>query len=154
MDNAFEMQLAAQIKSIIARWDEQGIYAISFFVYTPFGAASEFAISYNTEGDIARAKTHYASAAEIRWNYAFWRQNTTYILNPYEGDKSHEDLMMTISNVANQLQTEGFVCEKFGAIPIIVHELEYHDLVRDATKNANPNGEANDFLVALGNMFA
>lgn len=33
-------------------------------------------------------------------------------------------------------------------------ELEYYDLVRNATKNANPHGEANDFLHALENMFA
>ena len=154
MDNTFETQLSMQIKPIIAQWDEDGIYAISFFVYTPYGAASEFAVSYNTEADVVRARTRRASAAEIRWNYAFWRQNTTYILNPYEGDKSHKDLMMAVSNVAKKLQTEGFVREKFGSIPIIVYELDYYDLVRDATKNANPNGEADTFLHALENMFA
>jgi len=154
VNKAFETQLTEQIKSIITQWDEEGIYAISFFVYTPYNSPCEFAISYNTEADVARAKTSFASAAEIRWNYAFWRQNTTYILNPYEGDKNHEDLMMAVSGIAKALQTEGFVREKFGAIPIIVHELEYYDLVRDATKNANPNGEAKDFLQALENMFA
>ena len=154
MENTFEMQLIEQVKPIMKQWDEDRIYAISFFVYTPFGASTEFAISYNTEADVARVKTSFASTAEVRWNYAFWRQNTTYILNPCEGIMGHEELMMAVSNAARAIQNEGFVRNKFGAIPIIVHELEYYDLIRDATKNANPNGEADDFLCALDNMFA
>ena len=41
---------------------------------------SSFAISYNTEDDCEGA----GKFDEERWNYAFWRQNETLIINPDE----------------------------------------------------------------------
>ena len=77
--------LYEKVKPIIEQWDESGIYAISFFVYSNgaytyqhYKNISEFAISYNTENDCGRASTY----SEVRWNYAFWRQNTTHIIDP------------------------------------------------------------------------
>ena len=58
-----------------------------------------------------------------------------------------------MSNVARRLQTEGVIKDKFGAIPIIVHDYEYPWYVEEATSNANPNGEANVFLQALREDF-
>jgi hypothetical protein len=193
-----EQYLYEKVKPIMESWDESGIYAISFLVYAN-GAyfynncsnVSEFAISYNTEGDFEKSAS-FASANEARWNYAFWRQNTTHIIDPNEnfnegmkilfdwyaennitniGEYSNDnqfdeqgvyigkgaggyfELLTAVSNVARRLQTEGFVAGKFGAVPIIVHELEYHHLVESATRNANPNGEAEGFLMALANYF-
>lgn len=52
--------------------------------------------------------------------------------------------------VANRLQSEGVVKNKFGkSIPIIVHGLEYAWYDIEATKHANPNGEAENFFIAL-----
>lgn len=86
MTNFFE-KLYIKIKSIIDTWCEDGIYAISFFVYSNeayeykgFSNVSSFAISYNTEDDCEGV----GKFDEERWNYAFWRQNETLIINPDE----------------------------------------------------------------------
>ena len=83
----FSEKLYIKIKSIIDTWCEDDIYAISFFVYSNeayeyrgFSNVSSFAISYNTEDDCEGA----GKFDEERWNYAFWRQNETMIINPDE----------------------------------------------------------------------
>lgn len=77
-----------KIKNIISNWDAPQIYAISFFVesneaytYNGFDNVTEFLICYNTESDCNGAGEY----DEERWNYAFWRQNTTPIVDTYEG---------------------------------------------------------------------
>lgn len=74
-------------KEIMSTWEEQDIYAVSFFVYSNemfhFGGydnVSTFAISYNTEADCGNAGPH----TEKRWNYAFWRQDEWRIIEPDE----------------------------------------------------------------------
>ncbi len=80
-------QLYLKVKSIMDTWNEEGIYAISFFVYSneayeykDFCNVSSFAISYNTEVDCEGAGKY----DEERWNYAFWRQDETMIIDPDE----------------------------------------------------------------------
>ena len=75
------------VKKVIDNWNEDGIYAISFFVYSNeayeysgFSNVSSFAVSYNTEEDCEGAGQY----DERRWNYAFWRQNETPIIDPNE----------------------------------------------------------------------
>ncbi len=77
-------KLYGAVKTIIANWNEDGIYAISVFVcsngaykYNGFSNVSSFAISYNTEEDCEGAGKY----DEERWNYAFWRQNKTPIID-------------------------------------------------------------------------
>lgn len=79
--------LYLKIKSIMSTWREDGIYAISFFVYSNeayeykgFSNVPYFAISYNTEKDCAGAGQY----DEERWNYAFWRQDENRIIYPDE----------------------------------------------------------------------
>lgn len=36
--------------------------------------------------------------------------------------------------------------KKYGRIPVIVHDLDLVWYMEDATRNANPNGEAEEFL--------
>ena len=79
--------LYEKIKLIIDGWNEDEIYAISFFVHSNLAFTyqgcknvSEFSISYNTEKDCGYAPED----CETRWNFAFWRQNTTSIINPHE----------------------------------------------------------------------
>lgn len=70
--------LYCKIKPIIEGWDEEGIYAISFFVHIN-GVLDKFpyfAISYNTEEDCS----HSSQLSEERWNYAFWRQDENEII--------------------------------------------------------------------------
>lgn len=191
-----EEYLYGKVKPIILSWNEPGIYAISFFVYSNeayeygnYSNLSEFSISYNTE-DYCRSAPQLS---EERWNFAFWQQNSTDIISSslennegiktlvdwyselgldnigYEdfsgmyddeskyigkGPIGYYELLCAVSNVARRLQQEGVILVKFNkAIPIIVHELEYAWFVEDATRNANPNGEADIFLDALDKGF-
>ena len=187
--------LYEKAKSIIEKWDEKDIYAISFFVYSnemytykQSKNISEFSISYNTEKYCGNAPMY----GETRWNYAYWMQNTTSIIDPNEKDNDgvkvlfdwyaengienigFEDtnniydenylyigkgpvgfyeLLTVVSEVARQMQTEGFISKKFGKIPIIVHDFEYCWYIEKATSFANPNGEADVFLEALKRGF-
>lgn len=83
----FSEKLYLKIKSIMDTWCEDGIYAISFFVYSNeayeykgFSNVSSFAVSYNTEDDCGGAGQY----SEERWNYAFWRQDETFVIDPDE----------------------------------------------------------------------
>lgn len=60
--------------------------------------------------------------------------------------RGYWELVSAASHVARRLQDEGFIRERFGPIPILVHELEYYDRIKEATVYANPNGEAADFI--------
>ncbi len=80
-------ELYLKVKSIMDAWCDDDIYAISFFVYSNesyeykgFTNLSSFSISYNTEEDCEGAGQY----DEERWNYAFWRQNETPIIDPDE----------------------------------------------------------------------
>ena len=105
-----EAYLYEKIKPIIEDWNEDGIYAISFFVYSneaftyrQYKNISEFAISYNTEKDCDGA----SDFCEVRWNYAFWRQNTSHIINPHvENDEGMEILFQWYKE--NNIENIGF----------------------------------------------
>ena len=187
----FRDVLLKKIKTIINSWNEDGIYAISFFVYcneayeyNGFNNISTFAISYNTEGDCSGAGQY----DEERWNYAFWRQDESTIIDPddpdslisqlfewykennlqnigYEdydncydadcnyigkGPVGHYELISLVSDIAKQLQEESFIKNHFHkVVPIIIHGLEYAWYDIEATKYANPKGEADVFLKAM-----
>ena len=91
----FEKMLYDKVKSVMSNWNEDGIYAISFFVYSNeayefknFTNVSTWAISYNTEADCEGA----GPLDEERWNYAFWRQDETSIIDIDEPDECTEAL--------------------------------------------------------------
>ena len=76
--------LENKLIDIISAWDEDDIYAISFFVYSneahEYNGCSNvtyFSVSYNTERDCNGA----SEFSEERWNYAFWRQEEIPIIN-------------------------------------------------------------------------
>lgn len=186
--------LENKLRDIISTWNENDIYAISFFVYSNeayeyngYSNVTKFSVSYNTENDCNGA----GELSEERWNYAFWRQDETPIIdndNENEGIKilfdwyrensidniGYEDydvcyddemryigkgpvgyyeLLSEITAVAKRLQDSGFIKNKFGApIPIIIHDLEYPWYIIEATKKANPNGEADMFLSAMNEL--
>lgn len=86
----FSEKLYLKVKSIMDTWCEDGIYAISFLVnsneayeYKGFHNVSSFAISYNTEKDCEGAGQY----DEERWNYAFWRQDEIFVIDPDEPDE-------------------------------------------------------------------
>ena len=180
-----------KVLDVLSEWEEEGIYAISFFVdaneaneYDGHTNVPTFSVSYNTEKDCNGADP----LSEERWNYAFWRQNEIPIIDAvddnegmkvlfdwyeekgiqnigYEDEDSCYDsemryigkgpvgcyeLLSEITAVAKKLQESGFVKQKIGArIPVIVHDLEYSWYMIEATKKANPNGEADLFFAAM-----
>lgn len=179
--------LTDKVKSIVDNWDADGIYAISFFVesnenntYNDYKNVSEFAVSYNTESECEGIGLY----DEERWNYAFWLQNETYVIDTAnvneetrklydwyaeqnitdigrededcydenmcyigKGPVGHYELLMLAAEVARSLQSEGYIKRLFKKdVPIIVHGLEYAWYDIEATKLANPNNEAADFL--------
>ena len=186
--------LENKLRDIISAWNENDIYAISFFVYSNeayeyngYSNVTKFSVSYNTENDCNGT----GELSGERWNYVFWRQNETPIIdddNENEGIKilfdwyrensidnvGYEDydvcyddemryigkgpvgyyeLLSEITAVAKRLQDSGFIKNKFGApIPIIIHDLEYPWYIIEATKKANPNGEADMFLSAMNEL--
>lgn len=183
-----------KVKTEILKWNEDDIYAISFFVYSNetyqyknFDNVSMWAISYNTEDDCDGA----GELDEERWNYAFWRQDETPIIdidspNKYtemlfdwyaekgitnigeenedemydedcnyigRGPVGHYELLEIASDVARKLHEDGVIKEHFGKeLPVIVHGLEYAWYDIEATKKANPNGEADTFLDAMDDL--
>lgn len=66
-----------------------------------------------------------------------------------KGPVGYYELLCAVSNVAKRIQEEGIIARKFGKIPAIVHDLEYAWYVEEATRNANPGGEADVFLAYL-----
>ena len=90
-----EKILYNKVKSEMSNWDEEGIYAISFFVYSNesyefknFANVSTWSIGYNTESDCEGA----GPLDEERWNYAFWRQNEIGIIDIDEPNECTEAL--------------------------------------------------------------
>lgn len=85
--------LENKLRDIISAWNENDIYAISFFVYSNeayeyngYSNVTKFSVSYNTENDCNGA----GELSEERWNYAFWSQDETPIIdvdNENEGIK-------------------------------------------------------------------
>lgn len=80
-----EEVLYEKVRMVMSGWDEEGIYAVSFFVeanmayeYGGYYNVSAFSVGYNTEADCENAGIH----SERRWNYAFWRHDNTPILEP------------------------------------------------------------------------
>ncbi len=184
--------LENKLRTVISAWSENDIYAISFFVYSNeayeyngYSNVTIFSVSYNTENDCNGAD----ALSEERWNYAFWRQNETPIIDVdndgikilfdwykengidnigYEdynacyddemqyigkGPVGYYELLSEITAVAKKLQDSGFIKTKFGKpIPIIIHDLDYTWYIFEATKKANPNGEADVFLAAMKNL--
>jgi hypothetical protein len=184
--------LENKLRDVISDWNENDIYAISFFVYANeayeynvYSNITKFAVSYNTESYCGGA----GALSEKRWNYAFWPQDETPIIDVenegmkilfdwykekgidnigYEdygvcydekmryvgkGPVGYYELLLEITAVAKRLQDSGFVKNKFGfSIPIIIHDLEYPWFVLEATKEANPNGEAEVFFAAMNEL--
>lgn len=90
-----QLFLHNRLREILSAWTEEGIYAISFFVYANeafeykgYSNVTEFCVSYNTENDCKDAE----ELSEERWNYAFWRQNEIPIIQADDQDEGMQIL--------------------------------------------------------------
>ncbi len=86
----FETALYDKIKSEILKWNEPDIYAVSFLVesneenrYKNYDNLTAWSISFNAESDCDGAE----ELDEERWNYAFWRQDETTIIDYENGNE-------------------------------------------------------------------
>ena len=60
------------------------------------------------------------------------------------------ELLSEITAVAEKLQRSGFIRDTLGRpVPILIHDLEYSWYTVEATRRANPNGEADSFFTAM-----
>lgn len=82
--------LEKKLRGIISTWHADDIYAISFFVYANevyeydgFLNVTQFFVSYQTESDCYDAD----ELSEERWNYAFWQQNETPVIEADDGNE-------------------------------------------------------------------
>lgn len=66
-----------------------------------------------------------------------------------KGPVGYYELLMLVSKVARELQEDGVIKSKFGDIPILVHDLEYSWYCKNATIEANKNGQAIDFITTF-----
>lgn len=180
-----------QIKDEIATWPAKDICAISFFIesneFKAYGGhtnLTDFFISYNTEQECDGT----GPFDEERWNYAFWPQIETAIVDTYEGNEGaqlllnwykeqgiqnigyeapwnsqdekanigpvgYSELVMIGAGIAKRLQEEGVIEKIFGRrLPIIIHDLEYGWQSLEATRIANPHGQAKDFFTWIENI--
>lgn len=83
------------------------------------------------------------------YNIGYEDESTMYDENMEyigKGPVGYYELLCAVSDVAKMLQSDGVINEKFGNIPIIIHDLEYSWYTIEATRNANPNGQADEFL--------
>ncbi len=86
--------LYQRVKTLMTSWNEEGIYAVSFFVYSneaytyeDYDNVTEFHISYNAECDCPGAERD----SEERWNYAFWRQDELPVIDTAEpNEETHQ----------------------------------------------------------------
>ena len=145
----------------ISEWQEDDIYAISLYVFNeeddPCRPVAVF--GYNTERQVQKSITEAADEQEARWNYAFWLQNHEMCLGR---DETAEDIRKWITElewegedaisfkfvnllvaVVQGIHASGLLKEKFGReIPVLIHELEYHEKI--SQQNIEANGEALD----------
>lgn len=158
------------------------VYSNEAYTYGEFSNVTNFSISYNTESDCGGAdkcseeRWNYSFWRQneivitdnegmkilFQWykengiNNIGHEDNNCYDENNYyigKGPVGYYELLTAVSEVANRLQNENYIVNKFGkAVPIIIHDLEYTWYVIEATKNANPNGEANQFIEAMSEL--
>ncbi len=145
----------------ISEWQEDDIYAISLYVFNeeddPCRPVAVF--GYNTERQVQKSITEAADEQEARWNYAFWLQNHEMCLRR---DETAEDIRKWITElewegedaisfkfvnllvaVVQGIHASGLLKEKFGReIPVLIHELEYHEKI--SQQNIEANGETLD----------
>ena len=79
-----ENVLYEKVKTTLSGWDADGVYAVSFFIYSNeafhyrgYRNVTGWAVSRNTEENCAGVGPY----DEKRWNYAFWPQEETPIID-------------------------------------------------------------------------
>jgi hypothetical protein len=163
-------QAAARALAAIPAADAAGIYAISFLIYDEDDdpVRPTLTIGYNTEAQVEyvlsnAADRHAPDPAEARWNYAYWLQNELAVIgdsirDPEGAAQRAEWIQATPSfcdhpeqvtarfvrgcvRLVHSFHEVGLIKRAVGRpVPVLIHELEYHDQIADQTRVANPAG--------------
>lgn len=168
----FEDFVFARFSESVRSWkDTDGIYAISFFVYDQEDDPRHptVTLGFNTEAQVRTiaslpdtAQWRASNEAEARWNYAFWLQNEecsvgmdaaaserardSWVSHVPEYCDVTEEFANLCVRVARRLHKEGQTVFSGQRVPVIVHELEYHDRIAQQTSAANFGGIADEFV--------
>lgn len=159
----------------------EDIYVFSFFVYddedNPFKPT--LTIGYNTLSNFDREKTRASNDQEAKWNYAFWLQNNLASIGQndvigaaliedwistmelqytgqddsfdpliFEGKKITDNFVAMLVRIVQDSHSEGLT-----NLPILIHELEYYDEIRDQNILANGEERVTEFKVWIDEMY-
>jgi hypothetical protein len=70
------------------------------------------------------------------------------------GDEITRKFLALAGCIAKRLHDEGIILQKFiGAIPILIHELEYYLEIAQQTERANPTGYAKEFSNWIDSLY-
>lgn len=164
---AVKEKLQRLIEQKISQWQEQDIYAISLYVYDEEDDPRRpvAVLGYNTERRVQESIPQASDEQEARWNYAFWLQNEELCLG--RGDTAEdvrswikgldlwdreeeitEAFVGMLVRIVKDIHASGILQERFGKeIPILVHELEYHEQIKNQNIEANGVDLVRDFAL-------
>ncbi len=137
-----ESEVVKALQNTIKEWKGEDIYAISVFINHDVDEVTDFAVSCNHEEQ---------QQGEERWNYAFWEQNEESLMGLLdEREIDWKKLLGITSSAVAKLRDKDFFRKNFDKdIAVIIHGYEYEEAELEATRKANPNGEADEFFKTM-----
>ncbi len=167
----------------ISKTEKDEIYTYSFFVYNIEDDLRRptFKLGYNTSKKYKSEISNASSAAEAKWNYAFWLQNSVVEIGT-GNDKVGQQLLTDWIKELGLYYTDNEFDESFDAclekgneiiqnfigmliwivqqlqnfyeleIPIIIHELEYYDLIAEQNIAANGAEKVQELVAWINEM--
>ncbi len=114
-------------------------------------AMAKAIIQYNTPNPMADAL--FAWYQELGVEHIGAEDDADSFSSSYRGPNGLPELLDAATEIAADLQREGVLTSKFGRpIPIILADYEFSWYMLEATRRANPNGEADAYLEACERM--
>lgn len=87
-----------------------------------------------------------AEAGKPESEEAMYDEDFNYI---GKGPNGNMEFLGLLNTIVTRLRESGWIAAHLGTVPILIHDLEYSWYTLDATRKANPNGEADAFLHAI-----
>lgn len=137
-----ETDLLRELKKVVKEWKGEDIYAISILINHDGNEVTDFAVSCNQEEN---------QKGEERWNYACWSQDEESLMHLLdEKEADWKKLLDLCAKSVCKLQQTQFFSKLFGQqIPVIIHGYEYAEEELEATRVANPAGQADEFFYEM-----
>lgn len=178
----FIFEQAKSVIQKIDENDLSDIYAYSFYVcdVKDDPRMPSVIIGFNTKTNLNKNINSASSISEAKWNYAFWLQNFLSIIGEDEKSQAlindwlnYHNLNFSDSDYDNydyetclekeQKITKSFVSilislvqklhnDQITELPILIHELEYYDEIRDQNILANGFDRVKEFVNWINNQ--